>query len=285
MKLLRFGEVGFEKPGIEDEGGIRYDVSGFGEDYDENFFESEGVNRLKSWFAIHKNSCPRVMSSLRLGPPLKRPSKIICVGLNYREHAIESGMKIPKEPILFYKATSAICGPNDPLELPKASVKTDWEVELAVVIAKKTKYATPLNAMQNVAGYLLHNDYSERAFQLEHGGQWLKGKSSDSFAPSGPFLVTKDEITDPHNLKMWLDVNGKRMQESSTSDLIFNIPYLIAYISKYMSLLPGDIISTGTPAGVGMGLKPPRYLKSGDVVELGINGLGSSKQKVIAYSD
>ncbi len=283
MKLIRFGVKGAERPGLEDENGLRYDVSGFGQDYNELFFEKNGLAGLAKWFKANKKSCPRVDKSTRLGPPICRPSKIICVGLNYAKHAEESGMELPKEPIIFYKATSAICGPNDALILPKNSVKTDWEVELAVVIGKRVKYANPLNAMSHVAGYMLHNDYSERAYQLEHGGQWLKGKSADTFAPLGPFMVTKDEIKDPHMLKMWLDVNGERMQDSATSDLVFNVPYLVSYISRYMTLLPGDVISTGTPEGVGLGFDPPIYLKQGDVVELGIQGLGSSKQKVKSY--
>jgi 2-keto-4-pentenoate hydratase/2-oxohepta-3-ene-1,7-dioic acid hydratase in catechol pathway len=283
MKIIRFGEMGNELPGLIDENGERFDVSSFGEDYDENFFGSDGLARLNQWFKVNKKSCPKILSTMRLGSPISRPSKIICIGLNYARHAKESGMDLPKEPIIFFKATSAICGPHDQVIIPKNSKKTDWEVELAVVIGAKASYLNPLNAMKHVAGYMVHNDYSERAFQLEHSGQWVKGKSADTFAPFGPFMATKDEIPDPHKLRLWLEVNGKKMQDSSTSDLIFNIPYIIAYLSQYMTLLPGDIISTGTPEGVGMGLNPPRYLQAGDTVHLGIEGLGSQSQKVVAY--
>lgn len=283
MKLFRFGETGQEKPGVILENGEKRDVSAFGEDFDEAFFTSQGPQRLQEWLTQNLDKCPRVSDEIRLGPSVKKPSKLVCIGLNYLKHAEESGMAVPKEPILFFKATSSIVGPNDDLIIPKGSEKTDWEVELGVVIGKKASYVSEEEAMDYVAGYILHNDYSERAFQLERGGQWVKGKSCDTFAPLGPFLATKDEIKDPHNLKLWLDLNGKRMQESNTSDLIFRIPYLVSYISQFMSLLPGDVISTGTPFGVGMGLKPPRYLKDGDVVELGIEGLGTSRQQVRAY--
>lgn len=283
MRLIRFGEKGNELPGLLDVNGERFDVSGFGEEYDERFFESGGLSRLSQWFSVNKKTCPKVLGTMRLGSPIARPSKIICIGLNYATHAKESGMDLPKEPIIFFKSTSAICGPNDQLIIPKNSTKTDWEVELAVVIGSRASYLNPLNAMKYVAGYMVHNDYSERSFQLEHSGQWVKGKSADTFAPFGPFMATKDEIADPHKLKLWLEVNGKKMQESSTSDLIFNIPFIIAYLSQYMTLLPGDVISTGTPEGVGMGMKPPRYLQAGDTVHLGIEGLGSQSQKVVAY--
>jgi 2-keto-4-pentenoate hydratase/2-oxohepta-3-ene-1,7-dioic acid hydratase in catechol pathway len=216
---------------------------------------------------------------------LCRPSKIVCVGLNYAKHAAESGMTIPTEPVLFFKATSAIVGPNDDLIIPKGSEKTDWEVELAVVIGKKASYVSEKNALEHIAGYVLHNDYSERAFQLEKEGQWVKGKSCDTFAPIGPFIVTKDEIKDPNNLNLWLKLNGELMQDSNTSDFVFNIQKVVSYISEFMTLLPGDIISTGTPFGVGLGLDPQRYLKAGDLVELGIEGLGSSKQTAVAYTE
>lgn len=282
MKLIRFGEAGHELPGIEMENGIRVNVSAFGEDYDKHFLGSDGRARLSKWLK-HARNIPEVSPEIRLGPPLKRPSKIVCVGLNYAKHAIESGMEIPSEPVLFFKSTSAIVGPNDDLVIPPGSEKTDWEVELAVVIGRRATYVKEEDAMDHVAGYVLHNDYSERAFQLEQGGQWVKGKSCDTFAPLGPYLVTSDEIPDPHKLELWLKVNGKIMQESNTSDLIFNIPQLVSYISKYMTLLPGDIISTGTPAGVGLGLDPPTYLKPGDVVELGIEGLGNSRQTAKSF--
>lgn len=280
MKLIRFGEDGREKPGIMFSEGTRVDVSGFGEDYNENFFATDGLNRLKEWMEANPEKLPRISDTIRLGSPIARPSKIVCVGLNYRDHATETGAKIPSEPILFFKATTALCGPNDDLVMPRNSRKTDWEVELGVVIGRKASYVEEAEAMQYVAGYVLHNDYSEREFQLERGGQWDKGKGCDTFAPLGPFLATKDEIADVHKLRLWLTVNGKQYQNGNTSNLIFNIPYLVSYISQFMTLLPGDVISTGTPAGVGLGFNPPVYLKPGDVVELGIDGLGSSRQRV-----
>ncbi|MFC4220688.1 fumarylacetoacetate hydrolase family protein [Flagellimonas marina] len=283
MKLIRFGPCGKEKPGIEIDKGLRLDVSSFGEDYDQNFFESDGLNRLEIWIDKNLKEIPVVPDTVRLGPPIKSPTKIICVGLNYAKHAEESGMTIPKEPVLFFKSTSAIVGPNDDVILPKGSTKTDWEVELAFVIGKRASYVDEASAMDYVAGYVLHNDYSEREFQLEREGQWVKGKSCDTFAPLGPFLVTKDEIKDPHNLNLWLKLNGETMQKSNTSDFVFGIPKLVSYISQFMTLLPGDVISTGTPFGVGFGLNPPRYLKPGDTVELGIDGLGNSKQYVKAF--
>ncbi|WP_339706765.1 fumarylacetoacetate hydrolase family protein [uncultured Kriegella sp.] len=285
MKLIRFGAIGNEKPGVQLEDGKRLDVSGFGQDYDEDFFGGDGLEKLKSWLNKNADSCPVVGGEVRLGAPLCRPSKIICIGLNYAKHAAESGMQVPKEPVLFFKATSAIVGPNDNVIIPKGSEKTDWEVELAVVIGKKTSYVSKAKAMNHIAGYVMHNDYSERAFQIERSGQWVKGKSCDTFAPLGPFIATSDEISDPHNLDLWLKVNGKMLQNSNTSDFVFDIPTSISYISQFMTLLPGDIISTGTPFGVGLGLNPPRYLKSGDVVELGIEGLGISKQTAKAYEE
>jgi 2-keto-4-pentenoate hydratase/2-oxohepta-3-ene-1,7-dioic acid hydratase in catechol pathway len=255
-------------------------VSAFCNDYYQDFFASEGPSRLSQWVAHQGEALATVAAGERLGPPIANPSKIICVGLNYAKHALESKMARPEEPVLFFKSTTAITGPFDPIVIPPGSAKTDWEVELAVVIGKKASYVSERDAMQHVAGYLLHNDVSERAYQLERGGQWVKGKSCDTFAPIGPYLVTADEITDPHSLDLWLKVNGELMQSSNTSDLIFNIPTLVSYISQFMTLLPGDIISTGTPAGVGLGFDPPRYLKKGDVVELGIDGLGSAKQPV-----
>ena len=280
MKLIRFGNPGDEKPGvIFDE--KRLDVSSFIYDYDESFFGNDGVELLAEWLDKNHDACPVIGEEVRLGPPLARPSKLICIGLNYAGHARESGMDLPKLPVVFFKATSAIVGPNDQLEIPRNSEKTDWEVELAFVIGKKAKYVSEADAYAHIAGYVLHNDYSERAFQLERGGQWVKGKSADTFAPIGPYIATVDEIGDPHNLNLWLKVNGQKVQDSNTSDLVFNIPTLVAHLSSYMTLLPGDIVSTGTPSGVGMGFNPPRYLKEGDVVELGIEGLGSSSQQVI----
>ncbi|MFV0248155.1 MAG: fumarylacetoacetate hydrolase family protein [Tenacibaculum sp.] len=285
MKLIRFGEVGQEKPGIQLESGKRIDVSAFGEDYNEYFFGNQGINRLSEWLTKNEEKCPEISKETRLGPPLARPSKLICVGLNYAKHAAEGGMTVPKEPVLFFKASSSIVGPNDNLIIPKNSKKTDWEVELAIVIGKKASYVSNKNAMSHVAGYMLHNDYSERQFQLEREGQWVKGKSCDTFAPLGPFIATKDEIKDPHKLRLWLKLNGKLMQDGNTSDFIFDIPTQISYISQFMTLLPGDIISTGTPFGVGLGLNPPKYLNPGDLVELGIDGLGVSKQVVKAYQE
>ncbi|MBC6109213.1 fumarylacetoacetate hydrolase family protein [Pedobacter fastidiosus] len=283
MKLIRFGEAGSEKPGviIEDQ---YYDVSSLVSDYDEAFFAGDALKKLSE--EIKTANLPKVDQGVRLGPALARPSKIICVGLNYKDHAAETNAAIPTEPILFFKATSAIVGPNDDLIIPKNSKKTDWEVELAIVIGKKANYVSEENALEHIAGYVLHNDYSEREFQLERNGQWVKGKSCDTFAPIGPFIATPDEISDVHNLRLWLTVNGKTLQDGNTSNLIFNVPFMVSYISQFMTLLPGDVITTGTPAGVGLGQKPePWYLKSGDVVELGIDGLGSSKQTVKAYSE
>ena len=284
MKLIRFGQPGRERPGLLVDGGRRIDVSGFGTDYDEAFFGTGGLERLARWLGNEGRTAPTVPDGVRLGPPLARPSKIVCIGLNYRDHARETGQPLPAEPILFTKATTALSGPNDDVIIPRGSTKTDWEVELAVVIGKRAAYVARDVAAAHVAGYVLHNDYSERAFQLERGGQWVKGKSCDTFAPLGPFLATSDEIADVHNLKMWLKVNGEIQQSGSTGDLVFDVPTLVSYISQFMTLLPGDVISTGTPAGVGMGKKPPRFLKPGDVVELGIEGLGSARQQLQAHS-
>lgn len=283
MKLIRFGQRGNTKPGIINKRGQRLDVSGFGEDYNEHFFETDGVKRLITWLSKNIDNCAKVPDSGRLCSPVCRPSKIVCVGLNYAKHAQESGMQLPKEPVLFFKSTSAICGPNDDVIIPKGSKKTDWEVELAVVIGKKASYIEETHAMEHVAGYTLHNDVSEREFQLEREGQWVKGKSNDTFAPLGPWLSTTDEIENPDNLKLWLKLNGETMQQSNTSDMVFKVPKLVSYISHFMTLLPGDVISTGTPFGVGMGLDPQRYLVEGDEMELGIDGLGTAKQKVKNY--
>ena len=284
MKLIRFGKPGKETPGVILNDGSKKNVTEFTKDFDESFFENDGVNKLQNWLATNVNNLPTVNKDVRIGPPVAKPSKIICVGLNYSKHAAESGMQIPKEPVLFFKAPSALTGPNDDIVIPKNSQKTDWEVELAVVIGRRALYIDEPDAMNYVAGYVLHNDVSEREFQIERSGQWVKGKSADSFAPIGPFIVTKDEIPDPHNLNLWLKVNEQIMQSSNTSDLVFKIPFLVSYISQFMSLIPGDIISTGTPSGVGLGLKPPKYLKPGDVVELGVDGLGTAKQNVTAWN-
>jgi len=283
MKLIRHGELGKEKIGIilNDE---YYDTSSFGEDYNEQFFETDGLTRLQKFIEESKNSLPKLPKEIRLGSPVARPSKIICIGLNYADHARETKATIPTEPIVFFKSTTALCGPYDNLIIPKNSQKTDWEVELAVVISKKTSYIDENEALDHVAGYCLHNDLSEREFQLERNGQWVKGKSCDTFAPLGPFLATQDEIADINNLRLWLTVNDKKMQDGNTSNFIFKIPFIISYVSQLMTLLPGDVISTGTPAGVGLGFNPPVYLKDGDVIEFGIDGLGTSKQNVIAYA-
>jgi 2-keto-4-pentenoate hydratase/2-oxohepta-3-ene-1,7-dioic acid hydratase in catechol pathway len=280
MKLIRFGKNEQEKPGVHING-KNYDVSAFINDYNESFFAQEGLTKLAE--IIAKEKLIEIDANERIGAPIARPSKIVCIGLNYAKHAKETGANIPIEPILFMKSTTSLSGPFDPIIIPKNSVKTDWEVELAVVIGKKASYVSEQDAMQYVAGYVLHNDVSEREFQLERGGSWDKGKGCDTFAPLGPWMVTPDEIPNPHQLRLWLSLNGKMMQDGNTDDLIFNIPQLISYLSQFMTLLPGDVISTGTPAGVGLGFTPNIYLKEGDVVELGIDGLGVSKQPVIAY--
>ncbi len=283
MQLIRFGTPGEERPGVLLADGSRLDCSAFGEDWNEQFFGNDGLRRLAGWLTTHTTDAPHAPRDARLGPCIARPSKIVCIGMNYRAHARETGARIPAEPIVFLKATTALCGPNDDLIIPLDSEKTDWEVELAVVIGRVARHVAEDQAMDYVAGYALHNDYSERAYQMERGGQWVKGKSCDTFAPLGPFLATRDEIADPHALRLWLTVNGELLQDSSTADLIFGIPRLVSYVSDFMTLLPGDVISTGTPAGVGLGLNPPRYLRAGDVVELGIDGLGSSCQHAVAY--
>ena len=284
MKLIRFGEPGREKPGAILPDGHRVDVSASIPDYDELFFTSGGPERLRELISGEGASLlPQVGPDVRLGPPVARPGKIICIGLNYRDHAAESNMPLPTEPIIFFKAGSALSGPNDDIIIPKGSQKTDWEVEIAVVIGKRASYVGESAASEHIAGYLLHNDVSERHFQLERGGQWVKGKSCDTFAPLGPFIATRDEIGDVDNLRMWLKVNGELMQNGTTADMVFKVPRLISHLTEFMTLHPGDIISTGTPAGVGLGQKPPRYLKHGDVVELGIEGLGSSRQRLRAY--
>ena len=283
MKLIRFGKTGLEKPGVQLADGTRIDCSAFGEDYSEDFFANEGLVRLEKWLEKNAKDCPLVAEGVRLGTPICRPSKIVCIGLNFRDHAKESGMELPSEPVVFFKATSSLMGPNDDLILPQGSEKTDWEVELAVVIGKKASYVSEEEATEHIAGYCLHNDYSERAFQLESCGQWVKGKSCDTFAPLGPFLATQEEIENVNALSMWLKVNGEKKQDGTTANLAFNIPFLVSHLSHYMTLLPGDVISTGTPAGVGLGFDPPQYLKAGDVVELGIEGLGSSRQEVKAW--
>src|SRR5579864_701232 len=256
MRLIRFGEPGKETPGLLMEDETRLDVSTFVRDYDEAFFADGGLSRRKQWLEENVASTPRVAKSVRLGPPIYRPSKIVCIGLNFRDHARESKMEIPEEPVIFFKATTSLAGPNDDLVIPRNGRKVDWEVELAVVMEKKASYIEKEEALEHVAGYVLHNDYSERVFQLERGGQWVKGKSADTFAPLGPFLATRDEVPDVKRLGMWLKVNGEFRQKSSTAEMIFDVATLVSYVSQFMTLLPGDLISTGTPAGVGLGMKP-----------------------------
>ena len=281
MRLIRFREGGKEKPGVVMEDQL-FDVQGFGEDYDEKFFGSGGLQRLQQF--LERARLRPLEKNVELAAPFVRPSKIICIGLNYADHARETGAALPAEPVVFMKSTTALCGPNDDIVIPKNSKKTDWKVELAVVIGKRCSYVEENNEMDHVFGYCLHNDVSEREFQLERGGTWDKGKGCDTFAPIGPWLVTKDEIKDVDNLRLWLSVNGKKMQDSTTANFVFRIPFLVSYVSRFMTLLPGDVISTGTPAGVGLGMNPPVYLKEGDVVELGIDGLGTARQKVKAYA-
>lgn len=285
MKLFRFGPSGSEKPGVLLPDGRSIDVSAFGSDYDEAFLGGDGLARLQTWLERNAASAPEVPASERIGPCIARPSKILCAGLNYRDHAEESGMAIPEEPILFTKATSALVGPFDDVIIPRGATKTDWEVELAIIIGQRASYVAESEALSHVAGYAVMNDVSERAWQLERGGQWLKGKSADTFAPLGPYLVTRDEVSDPEGLNLWLSLNGKKVQDSSTAQMIFGVAHLVSYISQFMTLLPGDVISTGTPPGVGMGIKPePVYLQAGDVMELEVAGLGIQRQHVKAAS-
>ncbi len=282
MKLLRYGPAGHEKPGILLDG-QRHDVAAFGEDYNEQFFATDGPARLAAFVRAQAGPLPVVADTERLGSPIVRPSKIVCVGLNYSDHADEMGLGHPAEPVFFLKATSALAGPNDEIIIPRDSEKTDWEVELAVVIGRRAAYVTEADALSHVAGYVLHNDVSERAYQLERGGTWDKGKGCDTFGPLGPWLATPDELANPAALRIWLTLNGQPQQEGSTANLIFSVAYLISYVSQFMTLLPGDVLSTGTPAGVGSGQRPPLYLAPGDVLELGITGLGAARQVVRAY--
>ena len=283
MKLIRYIENNKERTGvvINDQ---MFDTNNFGEDYNEHFFATDGLKRLQDYLHANKENLQPILEGAVLASPVARPSKIVCIGLNYADHAKETGAATPPEPVIFLKSTTAICGPNDNIVIPRDAEKTDWEVELAVVIEKKASYVTVENAMDHVAGYCLHNDVSERAFQLKRNGTWDKRKGCGTFASLGPCMVRKKEIADVHNLRLWLTVNGKIMQDGTTANLIFNIPFLVSYVSMFMTLLPGDIISTGTPAGVGLGMKPPVYLQPGDVVELGIDGLGTSKQLLVAYT-
>jgi 2-keto-4-pentenoate hydratase/2-oxohepta-3-ene-1,7-dioic acid hydratase in catechol pathway len=278
MKLIRFGEAGAEKPGLIDADGVARDLSGVVPDIAGATLSDEGLAALRK---VDPAGLPKVPEGARLGPCVAGTTKFICIGLNYSDHAAESGMEVPKEPILFMKANSAICGPDDPIIVPRGSVKTDWEVELAVIIGTRAKYVSEADALKHVAGYAVTNDVSEREYQLERFGQWTKGKSCDNFGQIGPWLVTRDEVSDPQDLSMWLTVNGETMQNGSTRTMVYGVAHLVSYISRFMTLHPGDVISTGTPPGVGLGMKPPRYLKAGDVVELGIEGLGRQRQEVI----
>ncbi len=278
MKLLRFGERGQEKPGILDGDTIR-DLSGVVDDIGGAVLSDAGLMKIA---AADLAALPEVPAGTRLGPCVAGTGKFICIGLNYADHAAESGLEVPPEPVIFMKASSAICGPNDPIVIPRGSEKTDWEVELAVIIGTPAKYVSEDEAMNHVAGYAITNDVSERAFQTERAGQWTKGKSCDNFGQLGPWLVTRDEVEDPQNLRMWLTVDGQTMQDGSTETMVYGVKHLVSYLSQFMTLHPGDVISTGTPPGVGLGMKPPRYLKPGEVVELGIEGLGKQRQEVVA---
>ncbi|MBU6171245.1 MAG: fumarylacetoacetate hydrolase family protein [Verrucomicrobia bacterium] len=285
MRLIRFGDSGREEPGVLLPDGRRVDASGEFHDYDEGFFASGGLEGLAEWVA---DGCPGgalIDPAARLGPPVNRPSKIVCVGKNYLDHAKEMGGEIPSEPVLFMKASSAWSGPHDDVIIPHGGTKMDYEVELALVIGRTASCIDELEAMDHVAGYSVFCDYSERAFQLEAGGQWTKGKSADSFAPMGPWLVTGDEVTDPQKLRLWCKVNGELRQNSWTGDMMCSVRQLVAYISRFMTLLPGDVIATGTPAGVALGMSPPRYLQAGDFVECGIEGLGELAQRVVAHRE
>jgi len=277
MKLMRVGEAGFEKPAILDSDGMIRDLSGYVDDIDGSFFAEDVVKKVAE---LDLNTLPEVDKSVRVGPVISRVGKFICVGLNYADHAAESGMDVPSEPVLFMKATSSIVGPNDAVLMPPTSEKSDWEVELGVVIGKEAKYVSETDALDYVAGYCVVNDLSERAFQIEKEGQWCKGKGCDTFGPIGPYLVTTDEVQDSNELGIWLELNGERVQDGNTRTMVYKVPFLVSYISQFMSLQPGDIISTGTPPGVGLGFTPPKYLKEGDVMRLGIDGLGEQQQTV-----
>ncbi|RLK07389.1 fumarylacetoacetate hydrolase family protein [Ruegeria conchae] len=279
MRLLRFGPAGAEKPGLLDDNGAIRDLSHWISDISGDALNDEGLNKIR---ALDHETLPLVDGDPRLGPCVGNVGKFICIGLNYADHAAESGMSLPDEPVVFFKATSAIVGPDDNIEIPRSSIKTDWEVELGVVIGKQAKYVSEEEALEYVAGYCVVNDLSERDFQLHRSGQWVKGKSADTFGPIGPWLVTKDEIANPQDLPMYLEVNGHRFQDGSTNTMHFGVATIVSHLSQFMSLQPGDVISTGTPPGVGMGQKPETYLKPGDSIELGIQGLGVQRQQVIS---
>lgn len=283
FKLFRFGNIGNEKPGVVAPNGKMLDVSAFGEDYNETFFEKDGIGRLSKWLSANVKKCPEVPANTRLSSCVARPSKIVAIGLNYAKHVQEAGATMPSEPVIFMKASSSLCGPNDDVVIPLNSTKTDWEAELAIVIGKKATHVSEADVIDYIAGFTVINDYSERSSQLEGTGQWTKGKSADSFAPLGPYLVTNMSVDNAQNLKIWLKVNGVMLQSSNTNDMIFKIPFLVSYVSRYMTLLPGDVIATGTPSGVGLGLKPARFLKPGDIIELGIENIGEQRQLAAAY--
>jgi 2-keto-4-pentenoate hydratase/2-oxohepta-3-ene-1,7-dioic acid hydratase in catechol pathway len=282
MKLLRYGKSGHERPGMIDSSGEIHDLSGILPDLSSEYLSADSLDRLRQ---LDPASLPLIDGTPRVGPCVGKVGKFVCIGLNYSDHAAESGMAVPAEPVLFMKATSAICGPNDDVIIPRGSTKSDWEVELGVVIGKEAKYVALHDALSHVAGYCVVNDLSERAFQLEGTGQWVKGKSADTFGPIGPWLVTPDEVPDPQNLDMWLEVDGHRYQNGNTRTMVFGVAYLVSYLSRFMSLQPGDIISTGTPPGVGLGQKPPVYLRPGNTIKLGIEGLGQQTQQVVACPD
>ena len=280
MKLARYGELGKEKPAILDDDGQLRDLSGHISDIGPDTVSSENLKRLAD---LNTDSLPLVAEEERLGSPVGNIGKLVCIGLNYRLHAQEAGLAIPEEPIIFMKATTSICGPNDDVMLPRDSVKSDWEVELTAVIGTRASYVEEAEALDYVAGYCIANDVSERAFQIEGTGQWVKGKSADTFCPVGPYLVTSDEVQDPQQLKLWLEVDGVRYQDGSTDDMIFSVRHLVSYVSRFMTLMPGDLLLTGTPSGVGFGLKPPVYLRAGNQMKLGVEGLGEQTQNVVTF--
>jgi len=286
MRLIRFGQAGQERPGVLLSDGRRLDLENYCKDFSCDFFAEGGADRLRRWVRDNEGKAAEVDGDVRLGPPIPRPGKIICVGLNYAAHAREfMGREVPDEPVLFMKASSAVCGSDDDLVIPTGSHKLDYEVELAMVIGKLARNISEDNAMDHVAGFCMINDVSDRSWQKEHEGQWTKGKSADGFAPLGPWLVTTDEIEDPDNLMLWLDVNGEPRQRGNTNDMIFSLPSIVSYISRFMTLEPGDVIATGTPSGVAMAMKPPQWLQPGDVIEMGIDGLGTSRRKVVKAED
>lgn len=280
MKLLRFGPAGREKPGVQLDDGTRVDCSQFGMDWSESFFETDGALRLRAWLDAHARTAPRVDRNVRLGPALARPSKIVGIGLNFQDHIRETKAKTPTEPVFFLKSTSALCGPDDDVLIPRGGTKVDYEIELAIVIGKRARYVAKDDALDHVFGFVMHNDYSERAFQLERGGQWVKGKSCDTFAPLGPWVASLDEVPDFQRLSLELKVNGEMRQHGNTENMVFDVPTLVSYTSQFMTLFPGDVISTGTPAGVGLGFDPPRFLAEGDLVESAIEKLGTARQRI-----